>query len=278
MLFLSQKIENIRELENNIKELEETKNNIKKEIKELLMEKEKLNSEIKNRENLFVNHELIFIDTLSGIEFENYFATILLKLGYEASVTKASNDDGGDIIATKNNKRYVFQCKNYTDTVGNKAIQEVYTAKGIYKCDEAVVITNNYYTKSAKKEAEILSVMLWDRDILIKLLFQAFEFDINNIDNTRYFNRFLSKGSSSNTDNEDNEEEIDILLNDAIELCIETQQASTSFIQRRLKIGYARAEKIVEQMEERGIISGYQGSKPREVLMSKEKWQELKNS
>ena len=177
MLFLSQKIENIRELENNIKELEETKNNIKKEIKELLMEKEKLNSEIKNRENLFVNHELIFIDTLSGIEFENYFATILLKLGYEASVTKASNDDGGDIIATKNNKRYVFQCKNYTDTVGNKAIQEVYTAKGIYKCDEAVVITNNYYTKSAKKEAEILSVMLWDRDILIKLLFQAFEFE-----------------------------------------------------------------------------------------------------
>ena len=88
----------------------------------------------------------------------------------------------------------------------------------------------------------------------------------------------MSKGSSSNTDNEDNEEEIDILLNDAIELCIETQQASTSFIQRRLKIGYARAEKIVEQMEERGIISGYQGSKPREVLMSKEKWQELKNS
>ena len=53
-------------------------------------------------------------------------------------------------------------------------------------------------------------------------------------------------------------------------------QASTSFIQRRFKVGYARAGRIIDQMEERGIISGYQGSKPREVLMSKEKWQELK--
>ena len=41
-------------------------------------------------------------------------------------------------------------------------------------------------------------------------------------------------------------------------------------------MGYARAGRIIDQMEERGIISGYQGSKPREVLMSKEKWQELK--
>ena len=62
----------------------------------------------------------------------------------------------------------------------------------------------------------------------------------------------------------------------AIETVIETGQASTSFIQRRFKVGYARAGRIIDQMEERGIISGYQGSKPREVLMSKEKWEELK--
>ena len=69
---------------------------------------------------------------------------------------------------------------------------------------------------------------------------------------------------------------VDDLLDDAIEMCIETGQASTSFIQRRFKVGYARAGRIIDQMEERGIISGYQGSKPREVLMSKERWQELK--
>ena len=68
----------------------------------------------------------------------------------------------------------------------------------------------------------------------------------------------------------------DPLLMEAIDTVVETKQASTSFIQRRFKVGYARAGRIIDQMEERGIISGYQGSKPREVLMSKERWQELK--
>ena len=73
----------------------------------------------------------------------------------------------------------------------------------------------------------------------------------------------------------DSDDETDPLLNDAIETVIETGQASTSFIQRRFKVGYARAGRIIDQMEERGIISGYQGSKPREVLMTKERWDEL---
>ena len=63
---------------------------------------------------------------------------------------------------------------------------------------------------------------------------------------------------------------------DAIEAVIEQGQASTSFIQRRFKVGYARAGRIIDQMEERGIISGYKGSKPREVLMPRERWEELK--
>ena len=67
-----------------------------------------------------------------------------------------------------------------------------------------------------------------------------------------------------------------IAVNDAIETVIETGQASTSYIQRKFKVGYARAGRIIDQMEERGIISGYQGSKPREVLMSKERLEELK--
>ena len=74
----------------------------------------------------------------------------------------------------------------------------------------------------------------------------------------------------------DEENDADPFLDEAIETVIETQQASTSFIQRRFKVGYARAGRIMDQMEQRGIISGYQGSKPREVLMSKERWQELK--
>ena len=72
------------------------------------------------------------------------------------------------------------------------------------------------------------------------------------------------------------DDESDPLLMEAIDTVVETGQASTSFIQRRFKVGYARAGRIIDQMEERGIISGYQGSKPREVLMTKERWEELK--
>jgi len=86
--------------------------------------------------------------------------------------------------------------------------------------------------------------------------------------------------SSTSTDAEmknlEEDDGTDPFLEEAIEVVIDTRQASTSFIQRRFKVGYARAGRIIDQMEERGIISGYQGSKPREVLMSKERWEELK--
>ncbi len=72
------------------------------------------------------------------------------------------------------------------------------------------------------------------------------------------------------------EDDTDPFLMDAIQTVVETGQASTSFIQRRFKVGYARAGRIIDQMEERGVISGYQGSKPREVLMTLDRWNELK--
>ena len=71
------------------------------------------------------------------------------------------------------------------------------------------------------------------------------------------------------------EDDTDPFLMDAIQTVVETGQASTSFIQRKFKVGYARAGRIIDQMEERGIISGYQGSKPREVLITKDKLDEL---
>lgn len=72
------------------------------------------------------------------------------------------------------------------------------------------------------------------------------------------------------------DDDTDPFLMEAIQTVIETGQASTSFIQRRFKVGYARAGRIIDQMEERGVISGYQGSKPREVLMTLDRWNELK--
>ncbi len=72
------------------------------------------------------------------------------------------------------------------------------------------------------------------------------------------------------------EDDTDPLLMDAIDTVVEIGQASTSFIQRRFKVGYARAGRIIDQMEARGIISGYEGSKPRQVLITMEKLNELK--
>ena len=72
------------------------------------------------------------------------------------------------------------------------------------------------------------------------------------------------------------DDETDPFLMDAIDAVVEQGTASTSFIQRKFKVGYARAGRIIDQMEERGIISGYQGSKPREVLITKERLDELK--
>ncbi len=89
---------------------------------------------------------------------------------------------------------------------------------------------------------------------------------------------YIEKANSTDKEIEEgalDDNEADPLLNEAIETVIETGQASTSFIQRKFKVGYARAGRIIDQMEERGIISGYQGSKPREVLMTKERWIEL---
>lgn len=67
--------------------------------------------------------------------------------------------------------------------------------------------------------------------------------------------------------------EADELLPQAITIVIETGQASISLLQRRLKIGYNRAARLVDNMEERGIIGGYEGSKPRQVLISKEEYE-----
>jgi S-DNA-T family DNA segregation ATPase FtsK/SpoIIIE len=74
------------------------------------------------------------------------------------------------------------------------------------------------------------------------------------------------------------DEDTDNLLPAAIEVVIEAGQASVSLLQRRLKLGYARAARIVDEMEARGIVGSYEGSKPRQVLISREQYLEMKLS
>jgi S-DNA-T family DNA segregation ATPase FtsK/SpoIIIE len=67
---------------------------------------------------------------------------------------------------------------------------------------------------------------------------------------------------------EDFDPDEDPLLDRAIEIVVQTQTASVSLLQRRLRVGYTRAGRLVDMLERRGIISGYEGSKPRRVLVS----------
>ena len=85
-----------------------------------------------------------------------------------------------------------------------------------------------------------------------------------------------SNKSEGQVEKDAEEDDTDPLLMEAIDTCVELGQASTSFIQRRFKVGYARAGRIIDQMEARGIISGYEGSKPRQVLITLERLNELK--
>lgn len=69
--------------------------------------------------------------------------------------------------------------------------------------------------------------------------------------------------------------EYDELLPAAIEVVVEQGQASVSMLQRRLKLGYSRAARLVDQMEEKGIVGPFEGSKARQILITKEQWQEM---
>ena len=79
--------------------------------------------------------------------------------------------------------------------------------------------------------------------------------------------------SVSDPDPSDDELEGDEMLPAAVDVILETGQASVSMLQRRLKLGYARAARIVDEMEEKGIVGPFQGSKPRAILITKEQWE-----
>ena len=83
------------------------------------------------------------------------------------------------------------------------------------------------------------------------------------------------KGKSAPTDGAADGDDGDELLPAAVEVVLETGQASVSMLQRRLKLGYSRAARLVDQMEERGYVGPFEGSKPRQLLITREKWQEL---
>lgn len=110
------------------------------------------------------------LDLMNGVEFEKEIANIFLKSGYQCSMTKNTDDKGIDIVAIKATEKVGIQCKRYNEPVGSHSIMEVVGGSKYYGCTKLIVVSNNYFTKSAKELAKVNNVILWDRDELTKRL------------------------------------------------------------------------------------------------------------
>lgn len=96
----------------------------------------------------------------TGIDYEIFVENKLKDMGFVVQRTKIVGDQGVDIIATRNDENFAIQCKYYTKSVSNKAVQEIVAGANFYGCSGKVVITNSYFTKSAKQLAASLGVIL----------------------------------------------------------------------------------------------------------------------
>ena len=113
-------------------------------------------------EHLYNQNQEAYRNISSGAEFEQYLNYIFTRLGYESRMTKATGDQGADLILKKNGIVYVVQAKFYDRPVGNKAVQEAVAALPYYEGNRSVVVTNSTYTNSARNLAKKNHVLLVD--------------------------------------------------------------------------------------------------------------------
>ena len=118
--------------------------------------------------SLFVT--IYAVDAMSGHEFEDFLAKLFMTLGYDVQRTKRTGDQGADLFVEKFGNKIVIQAKNYSENVGNAAVQQALAAKAFYGCDQAMVVTNRYFTPSAKELADSAGVKLIDRRELKKYI------------------------------------------------------------------------------------------------------------
>lgn len=117
--------------------------------------------------------EMAAIDEMPGLEFERACAEIFRRLGFDVTTTKASGDQGADLVLEAKDRRIVVQAKRRRSKVGNVAVQEVVAAKAFYQADAAAVVTNHYYSPAAIKLARANAVLLLDRRDLAAMLARA---------------------------------------------------------------------------------------------------------
>jgi restriction system protein len=103
---------------------------------------------------------------LSGIEFEQFLERVFLELGFITATTKASGDQGADLILTSGSVKIAVQAKGYTGSVGNDAVKDALLGKHFYGCTHCLVVTNSKFTRGAEEAALKVECMLIDGDQL----------------------------------------------------------------------------------------------------------------
>ena len=104
------------------------------------------------------------IDHMNGATFDRWCGALLERVGFQViQYTPASGDQGVDIVAERSGIRYAIQCKRLQEAVGHQSVLQAAAGKETYQCDQAAVMTNNWFTDSAQKTAEERNVLLWDR-------------------------------------------------------------------------------------------------------------------
>jgi restriction system protein len=99
---------------------------------------------------------------MNGIQFEHHCADLFRSVGWDVRVTQASGDHGADLIISRDGHTAVVQCKLYSSPVGNKAVQEAFSAKTFYSANEAIVVSKSGYTPHARQAAGSMNVRLID--------------------------------------------------------------------------------------------------------------------
>lgn len=110
------------------------------------------------------------VDRMDGPTFERFLVSLFRRLGYRVEHTGRRGDFGADLVVAKDGRRTVVQAKCWSKNVGVGAVQEAVAAKGYYKCDDILVVTNRRFTEPALKLARANAVTLWARDELVAKL------------------------------------------------------------------------------------------------------------
>jgi len=119
------------------------------------------------------NMTIYYADKLGGNEFQDFISELLKVNGFsDVRVTGRSGDQGGDLLATQDNEQIVIQAKRYSidRKVTNNAVQEALGAIGYYNANKGIVVTNSFFTSSAKELAKKNDIVLWDRRDVSKFI------------------------------------------------------------------------------------------------------------